>query len=327
MKANEAIEPTELQREALAWVRRLTSGEATTGDAEALRGWCRQSPAHAAAYAEAHALWKDLGPTGRNLRQSGIASPGLIAVDRPPRMMTRRVVLGSGLATATAAAAYAIVNPPLGLWPSLDELAADYRTATGEQRQIALGESVSVRMNTRTSLTLRPSAEAARIKLVAGEASFTSSKAEKPLIVLAGHGQVIATHARFDVRLIDAAACVTCLDGNVEVEQAEARAALKPGQQAHYGERGLEPVAMVDPDVVAAWQRGVLIFRSTPLADAVAEINRYRPGRIVLVNAALGKSLVSGRFRIDRMDDILAHIEEAFGARLQALPGGLVLLN
>ena len=58
----------ELNRQAVAWIRRLSSGDVTITDAAELRRWRSQSPAHAAAFAAAGRLWKDLEPAGRNLR-------------------------------------------------------------------------------------------------------------------------------------------------------------------------------------------------------------------------------------------------------------------
>jgi transmembrane sensor len=69
------------------------------------------------------------------------------------------------------------------------------------------------------------------------------------------------------------------------------------------------------------------VFRATPVAEVVEEINRYRPGRIILINAALGRKPVTGRFRIDKMDEILSRLELAVSARIQTLPGGIVLLS
>ena len=47
-----------------------------------------------------------------------------------------------------ASAAYLALRPPLGLWPGIGELAADYRTARGEQRRLTLGDALDVQMNT-----------------------------------------------------------------------------------------------------------------------------------------------------------------------------------
>lgn len=64
-----------------------------------------------------------------------------------------------------------------------------------------------------------------------------------------------------------------------------------------------------------------------PLADAVAEINRYRPGRILVLGDALAARRVSGRFQIARLDLAIDRISEAFGAHVSTLPKGVVVLS
>ena len=59
----------------------------------------------------------------------------------------------------------------------------------------------------------------------------------------------------------------------------------------------------------------------------IAEVNRYRPGRIVLIDRSLGDEEVTARFRLDRLDDAIAQIHEVFRARIRTLPGGLVLVG
>ena len=83
----------------------------------------------------------------------------------------------------------------------------------------------------------------------------------------------------------------------------------------------------IDPAVEAAWQEGLLIFRYTPLPKVVEEVNRYRSGRIFIVNAELNAHLINGRFHIDRIDEVLVQIEQAFGVKAKTLPGGIVLLS
>ncbi len=320
-----------LQREAVAWVQQLISGHATPDDAAALKRWRGQSAAHAAAFAEASRAWSDVGPAGLRLRQRGGEMDSGLAYWRR-RTMNRRAVLGGGLATA-AAAAYAVVHPPFDLWPSLSELNADYRTGIGEQRSVKFADDVSIRMNTQTSIAIQPAeGERDRIELIAGEASFTMPvQARRSLAVLAAAGTTVANGARFDLRRTSGRAgtsvCLTCLEGSVRVEHGIETAALGPGQQLSYDARGLSRAIAVDPESASDWQRGIVVFRSTPLAEVVEEINRYRPGRIILINAALGTKQVSGRFRIDQMDEILSRLELAFSARIQALPGGIVLLS
>jgi transmembrane sensor len=316
-----------LRQEALAWVEHLTSGRATRADAAALKQWLRQSSAHEAAFAEARSLWKNIGPAGHNLRVQGVA-PAELAVVR--RTIDRRMILGGGLAAATSAAAYVAVRPPFGLWPSWAELTADYRTETGEQRNLAI-DDVSIRLNSQTSLSVNPrEGDADQVRLISGEASFATAT-DRSLTVLAAEGRTIAKDARFDVRHMGANAgssvCVTCLAGSVRVEQRADYVVVSSGQQLRYDADRLGTIAAVDPVLATAWQQGILIFRSTPLVEVVDEINRYRRGRVILLNGELGRSPVSGRFRIDHMDEIFGRLATAFGAKVRSFPSGLVILS
>ncbi len=243
--------------------------------------------------------------------------------------MSRRAVLGGAGALAAAAAIYAIINPPLDLWPSLDELKADYRTATGEQRHLTVAD-IAVQMNTQTSIAIASGAgdDLDRVRLVAGEASFTvPPRSERALIVLAGGGRTVASRARFDVRNIASTVCVTCLDGEVQVQLGAQTTTIGAGRQLSYDETGIRQAVTIDPAEATSWQDGFIVFRYTPLSVAVTEINRYRSGKVILLNAAIGQKAISGRFRIERIDEVLAWIERAAGGSARSLPGGIVLLS
>ena len=309
-----------LDCQAQNWVRRIALGEASKADAEALQCWCSRSPAHAAAFSEASQLWRAFGEAGQNLRQQ-VSSPPAHAG------LSRRVLIGGAL--AASAAGVAMLRPPLGAWPSLFELQADFRTATGEQRQVVAGDGVAVQMNTRTSLALAKDArDRGAVELIAGEASFHVSRLQYGTYrVIAGDGRTSANNARFDIRLSGSLACVTCLANEVEVEHRNETARLQPNQQVKYDDRGLRPVVVVDPAIVSAWQQGLIICSMTPLSDVIDELNRYRPGHIVLLNSELRHSPVNGRFRIDDPDEALAQIERAFAVRARTLPGGVILLT
>lgn len=312
-----------LHAEAHAWVRRLTSGEATAADAAALRQWCGRSPAHAAAFSEASQLWQAFGPAGRSLRHDETILNSARS-STAGRVMSRRALIGGALAASVAGVM--VVRPPLGLWPSVFELAADYRTGTGEQRQLAAIDGLSIQMNTRTSLSIGAGAGADTVELIAGEASFRSERSGTLSVVAAG-GRTTARNARFDVRVNGSTACVTCLTDDVRVEHLARSVTLTPRQQVAYDANGLGAVIAVDPLIVSAWQQGLIICNMRPLADVIEELNRYRSGRIVLLNAELGRNPVNGRFRIDQPDEALAQIERAFGVHRRTLPGGVVLLS
>lgn len=329
-----ASELDQIEREAVFWVQKLLTGEVTAEDAQALRQWRARSPAHMAAFARASDTWRKAGAAGRVLRdQGGELAVGLAQVAERQQAMTRRAWLGGGAAVALVAAGYSAVRPPLGLWPSLAELRADYRTETGEQRAVMLAGDVSINMNTQTSIVVQDSGLAAdRLELIAGEASFaTTIHLARQLVVIAGDGETRTQSGRFDVRRLPNAGgemtSVTCFAGAVQVAYFADIAELGPGQQLRYGVAGFGEVTAIDAESASNWRRGVVVFRGTPLADAVEEINRYRRGRIVITSSALAKKQISGRFKIDEMANVLARLQEAFGAQVRALPGGIVLLS
>lgn len=322
------IELGTVDREAHAWVRRLTSGDATVEDAEAFEGWRQQSTVHASAFAKASALWDTVGTAGRNLVNDS-ASLSVLLDAEAKRGMTRRFVLGGGFATAAVAVGAAALYPPLDLWPSWSELSADYRTGTGEQRRFALRDRVSIKLDTRTSIALRPDVgDTSRIELIIGQASIaTAPEAPRPVTVIASSGQTIARMAKFDVRYLGDDVRVTCLRGEVRVEHPGGVRTVRERQRIAYDQHRLNDIVAIDPAVEAAWQDGLLVFRYTPLPKVVEEVNRYRSGRIFIVNSELNTHLINGRFHIDRIGDVLVQLEQAFGVQAKTLPGGIVFLS
>jgi transmembrane sensor len=238
--------------------------------------------------------------------------------------VTRRAFWGGAIAASVVATGYTVVRPPLGLWPSLRELSADFRTAKGEQRKVQLSSDVSVQLNTQTSISVRSTDSQPRIELISGE---VSAMTRSPFVVLAGRGQARAMDARFDVQSLGEVISVSCLDGAVDVEFGTRSARLQAGQQLSYSGAMFGTPTAFDPDQLTAWQSGLLVFRNQSLTTVVEEINRYRPGRIVVVSADLRRRLVNGRFQIDKLDNFIAQVEELFGATATALPGGVVILS
>ncbi|MDQ0072482.1 ferric-dicitrate binding protein FerR (iron transport regulator) [Variovorax boronicumulans] len=319
-----------LQREAGAWVVRLGSHQATEDDAQAFKRWCAQSRAHADAFVRAREVWQAMAPAALRVRQderrqSERGQDERTVHARKP-VAGRRAFLGGAVA---ASVAYLAVRPPLQLWPSVTEWGADYRTATGEQREVAMADGVVLQMNTQTRINVLPGSDSGEgIELLAGEAEIAAqSSVSARVTVSAADGVVSAVRARFNIRHTDGEVCVTCLAGEVEVARGAQRVALDEGRQLRYGAAGMGAVVPVDTGPVTAWRRRLLVFEQVPLAEVVAEVNRYRHGRLILTSEALGRSLVQASFSIDRLDDVASLVREAYGAEVTQLPGGIVLLG
>jgi len=317
-----------LQREALELIMNAKSGAATARDLQCLEEWRERSAAHTEAYRKAVSIWDALGAA---------ASEATTAEDREiiagrssarTYAVGRRAFLAGGFAASSAAAGLLLVQPSLGLRPFVADLMADYRTETGEQRSIALAEGVSIEMNTRTSIDHRSVAQGTSIELISGEAAVSAECSdERPVSVLAAGGRSRSAKAKFAVRHGGGPVRVTCLEGVVLVEHEGSLATLRADQQLSYSDRGIGPITTFDPTVVAAWQRGLLIFREEPLVSVLAEVNRYWQGRIILLNADLGQRRVTARIELARVGEVIAYVRSVLGAQVRTLPGGVVLLS
>jgi transmembrane sensor len=320
-------EPDALLDEALDWIVRLKTGEPTRVDVEAVQRWREQSAAHEAAFKKAAGIYRHASIAARELAdQSNEIDTGGALRRSSSRVLARRLFLGGSIAAATAG--YLIARPPLGLWPSLEELSADYRTGKGEHRKIAVMPGVSLELNTQTSIALREAQNETRIELISGEASVAATQfSSKPLVMMAANGRITAAEADFNARCLNGVVSVTCLNGAVDVVQDSKEVRLRKGEQVSYSPGGIEASIPVDPVQVTAWQAGLLIFRDRPLSDVVDEVNRYRSGKIIITNADLKRRIVNGTFQISKLDDFVPQVQQLFGAQARPLLGGVVLLG
>jgi transmembrane sensor len=324
-----------IEAQARAWLLRLRSGNVTPDDMQAFRQWCAEHPEMA------HMLrdtWSTLRSAAADIAQEEAASGG--AWTGPtggahPLRPGRRAFVGFAIA---AGASWLALRPPLQLWPALGEFAADYRTGTGEQKQVALTGRVVVEMNTQTRINILPmqTGQVAQhgIDVLAGEAEIMAaapaigrSESVNPVVVVAGCGRLQAQIARFDVRRAGNQVCVTCISGSLAFEHPRQRLTLSAAQQLVYDDRNVQRVSQVDPSTVVAWRRGVVVFNDVPLAQVIDEINRYRPGKVILRNAELGGNRVQAQFPIARLDDMVDMLGKVYGARVTRLPGEIVLLS
>jgi transmembrane sensor len=327
-----------IEEQAETWLLRMRSGSATRADAQAFQRWCAQDPRHARAVEEWRRVWGTLGSAARAPGEDPWAMGRAWAAraERSHRFRPGRRAFVAGGGAMAAAAAWLAFVPPLELWPSLTDLAADFRTGTGEQRQFAVADGVVVDLNTQTRIDVLHGDVAGRgIDLRAGEAEIVAGVANgtslhagsSPFTVVAASGRVHALAARFNVRRTGNQVCVSCVDGMLDVEHPTRRVKLMAAQQVVYDDRGVRPISSVDLANVTAWRKGLLVFDDVPLAEVVDEINRYRTGKLILRNSQLGESRVHAQFSIHRLDDAILTIRDLYGAHVTELPGNIVLLS
>ncbi|MGU3493070.1 FecR family protein [Xanthobacteraceae bacterium A53D] len=299
----------DLHREAIQWVVRLTSGEATTDDAARLRAWRARSPAHEAAFRQASALWKNAGHTN--------------VAARSPRTLSRRLFLG-GAGTALAAG---WAGMSLGLLPGLDQILADYATGVGEQSRLDLSDGSTVELDGASALDTRFTETARSVRLLAGAAVFDVSPDRRPFRAEAGDAEISAQDAAFALTLGGDGVVVECTRGLVDVSCAGRTEPLKAGERVVLDGHAIGRPERIDPAAAAPWRRGLLVFQNRPLAQVVADINRHRLGRVILAAPGLGGRRVDGVFHLARPDEIVTHLAASLSLSETRLPGGIAILT
>ena len=59
----------------------------------------------------------------------------------------------------------------------------------------------------------------------------------------------------------------------------------------------------------------------------IEEVNRYRFGKIVMLDNKLGQRRIVANFRLDRIEDVVDFVADVVQVPVRRLPGGIVLLG
>lgn len=326
-----------LGREADAWVMLIASGRATRDDARALRLWRARSASHEDAYVQAASLRRSVLVAAAQIRvdeaaasvdegQASSRAASSIAT-ATSRGVSRRHVMRGAIAASVAGTVITLTGAELGFWGQGPE--AEFTTRKGERRVIQLAGGAQVDLNTATRLSRRPDLGARAVELFDGEMTLSAPLRDgNAFMILAGSGRTMtADGGRVALRCEDDAVSVTCLAGRAVVQMGAAERLIMPGQQLRYDDGGLGQLVAINPAVVTAWQRGVLVFRRARVGDVIAEIERYRDGRIVIANPTLADRRIDGTFPIGRVEAIFEQLRSVYGASVRHLPGDVVVLT
>lgn len=207
---------------------------------------------------------------------------------------------------------------------------ADFRTGTGEQRRIQLSDGSSVILNTASALSVAFSETQRVIRLHGGEAYFkVAADAARPFEVVTSGGRVRALGTAFDVKQWQGDLAVTVYEHSVRVAFANGQTleSLPEGQRVASagGNPGL--VEAVNLKQAGAWQERRLVFKEKPLQQVVADLNRYRTGKIVIADAELARHLVTGVFDANDPEAALQVIEKTLSVSELRLTDALVILR
>jgi transmembrane sensor len=187
---------------------------------------------------------------------------------------------------------------------------------------VTLSDGSRILLDADSALGIAISGHERRIRLLRGAAFFQVTHIGTPFVVEAANGEARVLGTEFDVSLKeDRAVTVTLARGSVEVGIiGNGRdVILKPGESVDYGSAGLSPVKQTVVEDEMAWHDGRFIFNNARLSDVLAQIERYRDGRIVILRSKLSDLRVSGNIGLDDTDKALAAVQSSVGFRLTSL--------
>jgi transmembrane sensor len=288
----------EVRLEAAAWIARMRGPDADRSRLDFER-WRAASPLHRQVYAEMQtisAASQQLGGSmlGREHRarqaRSGTFAPR-------PRAW---VLACAALLICVGLAAVILANP------AHDNPQA-IASAVGRIERVRLPDGTIVTLDTDSVLLPVFDDSTRLVRLLRGRGRFDVAHDARPFMVEAGDRLILDRGTVFDVAFGREGVKVALLRGAVEVRErtapSGAAARLTPGQVFAERRNAGPPAVVAASPGAERWVDGMLSYDGAPLAEVVADIDRYSVRKLQLADPALGSLRVTGVFRAVPVED------------------------
>lgn len=331
--------------EAARWALVQQEGEMTPAREAEFAAWLAADAAHLAAYEDA--LWA-LDAASRHagapeimaLRSAALMSRGA----RRPRWQK----LGGGALAATlmlGALWIAAVEVPgarieeRGAIAAADPASADYATRVGERSTYTLPDGSVLTLDTDSHVRIAYTAGERGVYLDRGQAMFEVAHGKAlPFTVYARGQRITALGTKFNVRLDGSEVRVAMVEGRVRVERTQPASALPDNRPRAAVTLNAGDMLIVEPQramvvepadarQIASWTGGVLTFNDTPLADAVAEVNRYSASPIAIADPRIGSYRISGVFKSNDPEHFARAMTEFLPVEMRKAADGETVLS
>lgn len=291
--------------DAATWLLRRDDGVDVERD-PAFVAWRDADPQNAAAWAHAVSIW------AATTRQD--ADDPLISALRRDALQARPSRLPLPAIGAAAAAAITLLVmvfawPQVSPWttppatqpgPSADA-PATFANNAERPNTYALADGSRVTLKGHSAIAVAFDDRRRAVRLLRGQAFFSvSHDAARPFTVAAGARTITDLGTEFDVEVGAESLTVTLVSGAVSVSPQRGRQPISlttPGQRLTAAAGKADAVEQVELDQALSWRAAMLEFSGRPLAEAVAEINRYGGAPARLVDPTVASLPVTGQFR------------------------------
>ncbi|WZB72713.1 FecR domain-containing protein [Achromobacter xylosoxidans] len=254
-------------RQAARWMMLLGSVRASPSDLLACEQWRSSKAEHEHAWQRAQRVSQRFGLVPATL--------GMAALNRPASPRRRAVLKTLALTSATGPLAWAAWRADPLDWT------ADYRSAAGELREVALSDGSRLYLNTASAVDVAFSAASRLLRLRAGEIALhvrdESGAQARPFVVRTRYGDIEARATATACDRKTGFAASACRRALRVAARAGRYLPLAAGAELRLDDQGPSDAAPADPHA-ADWMRNVLHAREMRLDAFAAELGRYRPG-------------------------------------------------
>ena len=323
--ASDGLPPSErAEAAAAAWLSLRDRGMSAVETEEFMR-WLQEDPRHAAVFAELDAVWRDCDRLAAVPAAGTPADAEMLA----PRTRPRRrgwPAWAAAAAIVTLAAWFTLPAPPTA------------ETSVGAFQKLDLPDGSVAQLNTDSAIEIDFGSAERRVRIMRGEVFFAVARdAARPFVVQADAVVIRAVGTAFNVRRRDSAVEVLVTEGRVRLGDPGTARGAAVNQEAvpparatatllAAGERTRVPLRVTAAQPVTvehvseaairralAWQERRLEFENTPLAEVVAEFNRYNRTQLLIADERLAGRRFSGTFRADGYESLVRLLQENFG--------------
>ncbi|OBV38707.1 FecR family protein [Janthinobacterium psychrotolerans] len=289
----------DLDLAAASWQVRRQDGLSASEEAQ-FQAWLDADTAHSQAYARMQHVWSGLG----ELHPTAVAQ---LAKAMPARK--KPAFAWQGL--ASAALAICVMGAGWLGWDHVQQQPVfhqSFASARGELLDVHLPDGSVLKLDTATRVEVTLYRQRREVRLPEGQANFyVRADKERPFDVLTDSLRVTVVGTRFAVRnthagLGLAGETVTVEDGRVRVAPLHATGGagameLTAGESVQANRTGA--LGTVDTRLAHGallWREGRINFDNTPLAQAVAEFERYGDTSLLIKDAEVAAMRVNGSF-------------------------------
>ncbi|BBG61177.1 FecR family protein [Providencia rustigianii] len=300
-KTQQLDEQQRIDEDAALWFTRVHSQRLSDQQSQQFKAWLQASKAHADAFESIAGIWQDFDEMPR---------PTSTDITTPKRQFSFFWKPMGHLVAACFIAA--VLFLPYSHLPSM-LLNNMTLAATDSPKEVTLSDGSRLFLNHNTRIRVAYETQVRQVYLDQGTAYFkVKSNPYRPFIVQADQRRIQVVGTEFEVNKQGQQIAVNVSQGIVTFQsQKEAKPVFLLAGQSAVSPKVDGQIALrnVNPQDVARWRYGELVFVDKPLSDVLAELKTYSSFNVELSPSTLAARKISGRINLQR--------PEAF---FQALP-------